>query len=77
MGGLLGGGPSIDAPKPPPPPPPAANPPTIANSSVQGAGQAQRARLAAAAGSGFSGTLMTGGQGAAAAPTTGVALTGQ
>lgn len=40
-----------------PPAPPAANPPTMANAEVAQAGASQRARAAAAAGSGFSGTV--------------------
>ena len=48
--------PSIPSPPPPPPIPPAANPQTIASPQVQSAGNAARARIAGAAGSGFNGT---------------------
>lgn len=59
---------SSPSPPPPPPPPPAA--PMLANPSIaQGASQ-ERSRLASAAGEGFTGTDVTGGQGAAAPQTT-------
>lgn len=55
-------------PPPPPPLPPAAPPPTIASASTQAAGAAARAKNAAQAGKGFSGTELTSGQGVAPAP---------
>lgn len=62
--GILG---SMPTPPAPPPPPPAANPPTYASSAVQGAGASNRKK--AAEGAGFEGSLFTGPQGAAPAPT--------
>lgn len=52
----------------PPPPPPAA--PTLANPSIAEQGAAERQRLASAEGQGYSGTDVTGGQGAANPQTT-------
>lgn len=52
----------------PPPPPPAA--PILANPSIAEQGAAERQRLASAEGEGFSGTDVTGGQGAKAPTTT-------
>ncbi len=49
---------------PPAPPPPPPNPPTVASSSVQDAAARQRQSAVNAAGQGFSGTLLTGAQGA-------------
>ena len=57
-------------PPPPPPVPPPANPPTYANSTVQASGAGAKTRMAAAAGSGFEGSLFTGPQGAGSPPTT-------
>jgi hypothetical protein len=59
------------SPPPPPPPPPA--PPTFANASVQSAGNAAEMAARAAA---AQGTISTGPQGAALAPTAGKALLG-
>lgn len=77
MGMLFGGGAST--PPPPPPPPPAANPPTVANSTSSAAASAAKSRAAMAEGSGFEGTELTSGQGAAApAATAGLkSLTGE
>jgi len=77
MGALFGGGQSM--PPPPPPPPPAANPPTLANSTASAAGAAAKSRAAMAEGSGFEGTELTSGQGAAAPNVTAglKSLTGQ
>jgi hypothetical protein len=58
----------------PPPLPPA--PPTPASSAVANAMATEQAAISAAAGAGFDGTLLTGGQGAAA-PTTTKKLTGE
>lgn len=55
---LFGGAP--EAPPPPPPPPP---PPAAADPGIQQKGAAERTSLASAAGQGFSGTDVTGGQG--------------
>lgn len=65
MSFIMGGGPS--APPPPPPPPTAAAP---AQPSIAQQGAAERASLSNAAGAGFSGTDVTGGQGASAPSTT-------
>lgn len=71
---LFGGG---DQPSPPPPPPTPASPPTLANPEVTGAAGAARARAAAAFGSGYGGTLLTGPSGLdTPAPTTPVKLLG-
>jgi hypothetical protein len=51
--------PPAATPPPPPPPPPPANPPTMANAQVQQAGAANKAKNAA--GMGFNGTDITGG----------------
>ena len=48
------------APCPLTPPPPAANPTTVANPQTQELGAAARMRAAAAAGSGFDSTLLSG-----------------
>lgn len=48
------------APAPPPPPP---NPPQLAQASIAEQGAAERASLSSAAGGGFNGQDMTGGQG--------------
>lgn len=70
MGFLFGGG-APSTPPPPPPPPPAAAPPTMANPEVAQAGVQQRARAAAAAGSGFGDTVTnTGGQRGLTTPAT-------
>lgn len=61
MGSLFS--PKSSTPPPPPPPPPAAIAPTMANSGVGQAGANQKARAAAAAGSGFDNTLSNGAQG--------------
>lgn len=65
------------APTPPPPPPPPANPPQMADASVRNAAAQTGARAVAAEGAGFAGTLLTGGQGAAAPPTATKSLLGQ
>lgn len=62
--------PTISAAAPPPPPPPA---PMLMQPSIAEQGASERASLASAAGQGFSGTDVTGGQGAKAPPTTGAA----
>lgn len=61
---LFGG---LKAPAPPPPPPTPASP---ASPSIAEQGAAERTSLAAAAGQGFSGNDVTGGQGASGARTT-------
>lgn len=61
---------------PPPPLPPAANPPSMASGAVQASGEAARARMLSAAGSGFSGTSKTGPSGVQNAPTANAAITG-
>ena len=66
--GFLSGPPA--QPPPPPPPPPMANPPTYANAGVQASGAGAKARMAAAAGAGFEGSLFTGPQGAPGGPQT-------
>ena len=69
MGALFGAG--AASPPPIPPPPPAANPATQADPSTQAMGQAARQRAAAAAGSGFESTLLSGvGASAQTAPST-------
>lgn len=55
------------APAPPPPPP---APPSLGTTSIMEAGAQERQRLASAEGQGFSGTDVTGGQGAKAPNTT-------
>jgi hypothetical protein len=60
--------PAAPAVPPPPPLPPAAPPPTIASGSVQQAGASSKAKSAIAAGAGFNGTDLTGGQGVGAGP---------
>lgn len=59
--------PKPEAPVPPPPPP---APPAAASPSISQQGAAERTSLASAAGEGFTGTDVTGGQGAAAPATT-------
>lgn len=59
------GGPK--APDPPPPPP---APPSLAQPSIVQQGAAEREQLASAGGQGFTGTDVTGGQGAGAPSTT-------
>lgn len=53
---------------PPPPPPPAA--PTLANPSIAEAGAKEKQDLSSAAGEGFTGTDVTGGQGSSNPQTT-------
>jgi hypothetical protein len=67
--------PAMPSVPPPPPLPPAAPPPTIASASVQ-QGNAQ-SRAALAAGAGFAGTDLTGGQGIGAPSTGKATLVGQ
>lgn len=74
---IFGGGeaapaslPSIS--NPPPPPPPI----SVASSGVQAAGQAVRAAAAGATGGGFSGTLVSGPQGASTPDTAKQQLSG-
>ncbi len=64
---FLTGGSTPQAPAPPPPPPAA---PSVAQTSIMQEGASQRSRIASAKGSGFAGTDVTGGQGAAPARTT-------
>jgi hypothetical protein len=64
---FLFGSPAAGAPAPPPPPPAA---PTLGAASVASAGAAEKQNLASAAGQGFSGTDVTGGQGSPAPSTT-------
>lgn len=66
MSFLTGGGNST--PPAPPPPPPA--PPSVAQTSILQQGAAERSRVKGTSGSGFSGTDVTGGQGAKAPNTT-------
>ena len=68
---LFGGG----APAPPPPPSPPPSPPTMANASVQQAGQQAQLEAAAASGQGFSDTIKTGSLGAPKPNTTSGAAT--
>jgi hypothetical protein len=51
------------SPSPPPPPPPPPAPPSISQNTIAADAAAERARLAAAEGAGFSGTDVSGGQG--------------
>lgn len=76
---LFGGGAQQPVVIPPPPAPPAANPPSIADPSAVAAGVQTKRGARAAAGAGFDGTLLTGGQGAMAPATAGGAksLTGE
>jgi len=69
--------PSAPTPPPPPPLPPAAPPPTVASGPVQAAGANSKARSAIAAGAGFSGTDLTGGQGIGAGTGAKAQLIGQ
>ncbi len=64
---FLTGGNTPQAPAPPPPPP---APTSVAQTSIMQEGAAQRSRIKGAQGSGFAGTDVTGGQGAAPARTT-------
>ena len=64
------------SPPPPPPLPPSAPAPTLASASVQNTGQAAQQRAKNAAGSGFAGTDLTGGQGTGSGDTAKTALLG-
>ena len=69
---LFGGGQQQPTILPPPPAPPAANPPSIADTTAVSAGlQAKGKGAAGAAGAGFDGTLLTGGQGLGSPATAG------
>lgn len=62
--------PAAQTPPPPPPLPPAAIPPTMANASVQAAGQRQMAAGKTEAGAGFDNTLKTNASGPLVPPAT-------
>lgn len=76
---IFGGGAQQPVILPPPPAPPAANPPSIADPSAVSAGAQAKRGGRAAAGAGFDGTLLTGGQGAPTPATAGgtKSLTGE
>lgn len=68
FGALFGGGKSAAQPPAAPPPPPSA--PMLSRPSIAEQGAAERESLASAEGQGFTGTDVTGGQGASSPNTT-------